>query len=223
MSEKKQRRRLPMSPDEVRSVFRAGHVILPLVGFVFIVGHLACDWKLSWELLVLLSVVLLPFILPLLGFYVGKIGALEINREIYRSDEFESVAIINEDSAPQPAVIPTTAPPPVIQLQAEQNHPDPNFYALTNDEQKVMRTLWKHQREYHKEGKASLWGFVIGSGSPDYRSFVRGVHSLMQRKLVKQDARGLAFLTHYGLGYADQNADLLEQVGDTWTEFEPAR
>ncbi|MBI5769161.1 MAG: hypothetical protein HZA93_15315 [Verrucomicrobia bacterium] len=227
VSETKKRRGLPMSTDEVRTLFRASHLVLPAAGLAVIVGHLACGWKLSWEFLVVLGVVLLPFVLPLLGFYVGKIGVIEMaNREIFENYESELVTAINEAPPAQP-VVPPPQPPPQSNAPASRLPdpiaPDPSFHALTGDEQKVMRTLWKHQHDYIKAGNTALWGFVIGSRSPDYRSFVRGVHSLMQRKLVQQDSRGLVFLTSYGIGYADRNADLLDQDGDSWTKFEPAQ
>jgi len=232
VSEKK-RRRIPISPAWVRFLFRAGHIVIPVVGTVFIYGHIVWHWILSWELIALVAMILVPFALPLLGFYVGKIGAIEMtDRDIF--EDFESrdelVTAINEIPPEPPtgaiSAVPPPPPPPPPTSQTphftERLPLDPHFNALASEEQKVMRTLWKFQSDYIKQGKSELWGFVVNSGSPDYRPFVRGVSSLMQRGLVKQDPRGLVFLTDHGLGYCDRNSDLIEQEGEAWTQFAPS-
>jgi hypothetical protein len=96
---------------------------------------------------------------------------------------------------------------------------DPHFNALVPEEQKMMRTLWKYQRDYIRQGKSELWGFAVGSSSPEYGKFARGFSSLAQRGLVHQDKKGLVYLSLKGLGYAQRNDDLLSEDGDVWTQF----
>ncbi|MBI3884532.1 MAG: hypothetical protein HY302_02200 [Opitutae bacterium] len=230
-SEKK-RRRIPISPGLVRFLFRASHIVIPLVGVLFVVGHLAFHWILTWELLVLIAATLVPFVLPLLGFYVGKIGVVEMtDRGIFEDVEAECAGITAINETPQdpivegdliPALVPPLAAPARDQPHlGTRLSLDPDFNSLTRDEQKVIRTHWKHQREY-LQGKLGIWGFVVAAGSPDDRSFFRGSSSLIRRGLVKRDARGLVFLTDYGIGFGDRNSDLLDQGGNVWTRFAPA-
>jgi hypothetical protein len=86
----------------------------------------------------------------------------------------------------------------------------------------MLRTLWRVQSEYISQGKRELWGFKVGESSADYREFVRGFSALKERGLVKEDARGLVFLTNTGVKYCQLNSDLIEMEGDAWTQFVPA-
>jgi hypothetical protein len=222
------RRRLPISANALATVFRAANWGIPIYTLVFISGHLFFHWRLSWELMTLIILGLLPLALPLLGFYIGKIGSIETNHSLFDSEDFEDSGTVSLDSAPSPSVPATVPPGPptpsasgVTETTAPTpSGPEPNFDALTSEEQKMLRTLWKFQSEYLRQDKDALWGFVIGSGSPDYRQFVRAVHSLMQRGFVKQQrGSGMVFLTERGILYCNLNADLIEKEGDAWTTF----
>ena len=78
----------------------------------------------------------------------------------------------SEGDLPAEAVAPAS-PAPLVQQQAPKRiPPGPHFEALTSEEKKMLRTLWRVQSEYISQGKQGLWGFM-----------------------VREDARGLVALT----------------------------
>jgi hypothetical protein len=206
------RQSIPLSPKAFRRLFLWSHWIVPLVAVFVIFAHVFWCLELSWELIVLIGAALIPFLLPLLFVYVGKIGVIEMREDIFHP-EIEDQALPPVVSAPQLAA-------PATQEQVSSRIPSgPHFLALTPEEQKMLRTLWRVQSEYISQGKRELWGFKVGESSPDYREFVRGFSTLAERGLVNQDSRGLAFLTNTGVKYCQLNSDLIEKGGDTWTQF----
>lgn len=204
-----------------RFFFFASHLVVPLTAVVVIIANVFCEVTLSWELISLVAVALLPFLLPLLGVYVWKIGGVELN-EVATSGVVPSTV----DQAPPPPPLNPPVPPPAAHVAPVPNPaPIPTFAsweALTSEEKKMMRTLWRFQSEYFRNGQPGLWGFTIGEGSPDYRGFVRGFSSLAQRGLVLQDPRALVFLTKMGIEFCRMNSDIIEKDGDAWTQFAPA-
>lgn len=209
----KKKRIIPISPGTFRGLFLWSHWVIPSVAVFFIFAHFFWCWKLSWELVALIGTALLPFLLPLFFVYVGKIGAIEMRDDIFHSD--------SEGELPAQAVAPEPTAP--AQLQTPRRiPPGPHFEALTSEEKKMLRTLWRVQSEYISQGKRELWGFMVREGSPDYREFVRGFNSLRERGIVQQDDRGLVALTNIGIEYCQLNSDLIEKGGDAWTQFVPA-
>jgi len=211
MVDKKPQRIALFSPRTFRKLFVVSHWVIPIVAVFFIFAHIYWRWELSWELMALIGTALLPFLLPLLVVYVGKIGAIEMRDDIFNSDVAEGFHI--DESRP---------PPPVPQQGASNRIPTgPHFEALTSEEKKMLRTLWRVQGEYIKQGNNLRWGFKVGEGLPDYREFVRGFSTLKERSLVDENDQGLVYLTDVGMRYCHLNSDLIEKGGDAWTQFGP--
>ena len=190
--------------------------------------------ELTWPLLVVIGVGLAPFAFPLLCVYIGKLGGLEPN------------TFGREGTKPRPEVPPDAPAPPWEPVQARPVGPgqageageraggsapgfpnapislvpDPN--ALTREEKKMLRTLWKQQKLYLDKGEALLWGFTVGPAATDYPEFVLAYGNLAQRGFVNMDPRNLVFLSDPGINYCRLFADRIGMDGEAWTKFAPA-
>lgn len=81
---------------------------------------------------------------------------------------------------------------------------------LSEETIKVLSTLWKHQQQYDPQ----FWGFLVGPGSPHYRTYVIGVGETMKLGLtVVSPENGMVFLTVEGIDYCKKNKDKLK---DDW-------
>lgn len=214
-SDASKRRRIdPALLKWMRFFFYAAHFVVPLAALAliggYIVGNLGCHrFDLSWQLLVVVAVALLPFLLPLAVAYVGKVGPVEMN------DGFPQEQIILRATAPgEQAAVPAGE-------AALAAHHGPNFDALTEDEKSVLKTLWTYQLKHTAGGGAGWWGFSVPPDSPTYKNFVRGSESLSERKLIGIN-KGLVFLNDKGLAYCNLNEEKLVQIKSYWTIFKPA-
>lgn len=223
------RRRIIAIPEErfFKALFYLGHVIIPTVGVILVLESARGCLELSWPLLTVFAVVLLPVLLPLFAVYVGKVFGIEFN-ELPRfavlpappTEGPSETEPINPEPGPtlessSPATVPYSQSPPLL----VREWPLPE--ALAPEERKVLRTLWKRQSEFLKEGKKELWGFVVGVNSTDYEQFLRGSTSLAQRRLIGIGAKGIVFLTTAGIGYCTAYASSLSGYGEAWDHFAP--
>lgn len=210
-----QRRIDPALLGWMRFFFYAAHFVVPLAAFaliaVYLAGYCECHhFDLSWPFLFVVGVALLPFLLPLVGAYIGKIGPVEL-----------------KDGLPQERTIPRTveapAAPPVAAMAGAATVIDlgPNFDALTDDEKSVLKTLWVYQVQHTAGRGAGWWSFSVPTESPTYKNYLRGVGTLSERKLVGID-NGMVHLNDKGLAYCDLNDAGLAAVKSYWTVFRPA-
>lgn len=208
-------------------LFYLAHAIVPFAAAMLLFCHFAFCVELSWQLLVIVAVALLPLLLPLICVYVGKAFGIELN-------DWPQSTVVPPPVSPAALAAPPappkgTTPQPESVASPQENaappapvHLWPHPNALAPEESKVLRTLWREQRRFIAEGRKELWGFVIGPGAPDFGEFVRGFSSLAQRGLVMQGAKGIVFLTNSGLEYAKLNEEKLNMKGDAWYKFVPA-
>jgi hypothetical protein len=229
------KRRIVAIPEEpfFKCLFYFGQFAIVCAGVALALGNIFLCVELTWPLLVVVAVALLPFLLPVVCVYVGRVFGIEFN-ELPRAGDVQPP----QSGLPPAPPVPPPAAPEVeeqpIQAQSELStaaaaqrgaellaiagQPHPN--ALAREEKKVLRTLWLEQSRYIAEGKNAYWGFVIGPGAPDFGEFVRGFGSLTQRGLTRVDAdRGLIFLTDPGIAYCKRNADIIDMKGEAWTQF----
>ncbi len=200
----------------MRFFFCAAHFVVPLaaVGLLlfYVLANLGCHrFELSWPFLLVFGVALLPFLLPLVSAYIGKIGPVEMR------DDTPRETTIPRKPAPE------AAPPPLGGAPAEAAAPaaGPNFDALTEDEKSVLKTLWVHQPNHTASGGAGWWSFNVPTNSPTYKNFIRGAGTLAERKLVGID-KGMVHLNDQGLAYCDLNKEQLAKVVSYWSVFRPA-
>lgn len=139
---------IPISPKAFRYLFIFSHWLIPLVGAFFIFGHFYWAWNLSWELMALIGFSILPFLLPLLFVYVGKIGNIEMRGDIFGYDE--SGPTTADNNANQPASL-----PPVKPLLA-----GPHFAALRMYMAMAMQPL------IYLNSAVSLWICLVKSFCP---------------------------------------------------------
>jgi hypothetical protein len=220
MSEVK--RRAVAVPEEgiFKLLFYLAHFVVPLTTLAFLFLHIYCGIDLTWQILILAGVGLLPFLLPLFCVYVGKIWEIELNDMATQGVVASGTFPPDPPGALSGKAPNTTTPSPTVESSTTPLGPDPN--ALTSAEKKMLRTLWKHQSRYISEGQPGLWGFSIRPVAPDYPEFVRGFNTLFERGIVMQNEQGLVFLTRAGIGYCQIFASAIDLEGEAWKQFVPA-
>jgi hypothetical protein len=58
------------------------------------------------------------------------------------------------------------------------------FDLLTNDEKKIMRTLWRYQRSSFHDDFSKRWTFKIFANTPEYPAFLMAVSELLRKGLI---------------------------------------
>jgi succinate dehydrogenase/fumarate reductase cytochrome b subunit len=61
---------------------------------------------------------------------------------------------------------------------------DAFFDSLTNDEKKIMRTLWRYQRSSFPDDFSKRWTFKIFTNTPEYPAFLMAVGELLGKGLI---------------------------------------
>ena len=195
-----------------KAYFIASHVVVPYVALQILVLCMCYDIALSWQLLVVVGLVLLPFLLPLVGGYVKKTNWFKMRGDPFNDESDESV----QDQGNQPPI-----QPPTVNAAAVVNPPD--FDALHPDEKSVLKTLWIHQIQ-HTIGKGlGWWGFSVPIDSDTHTNFINGVAALRTRNLVAQnDSTKMVFLNDAGLKFCSDNEAKFKAVLNYWKVFRPA-
>lgn len=199
--------------------FVAAHFVIPFVGLSLLQLALTYHVELSWQILVVYGVSVLPFALPLITAYVGKLGPVTMKTlgpwwaVIPGAPDKTLLSPATENVLPVPQQQPAVAPD---HAQAA----GPNFDALTADEKRVLKTLWTYQLQHTAGNGDGWWGFQVPESSADYPSYLRGAGSLSERKLVSL-AGGMVFLNEFGLRYCKQNIEKLRPVENYWKHFSP--
>lgn len=155
----------------------------------------------------LLVLTFLPIILRTITTYFEsfKIG----------KDGFEAKAIADNRGK-------TTAELDEREMVANSNSPDDISFSHPSSSRAILATLWHYQKKLFGEDSLQRWGFGIGIGSPDYRSYLEGLSSLLGANLVHQDQRGLSYLTNEGVGYCKEHSAILDADGPYYSKFAPA-
>lgn len=190
--------------------------LVPALSLVAIIAHVVFCVALSWELLTLVGLAMLPFILSLLNVFVGKAGPLEMKgNPAGKSDPAKVPKALPSPTNPSLHSAPTSP-----QTSAEQI-PDagPSWESLTPGEKKLLRTLWINMDAPMRESRSAPWGFRVPPTALDWKDFVRTFSTLNERGLVKQDVQGLAYLSDSGIRYCKMNYQ--DDGGDAFHGFVP--
>lgn len=195
-----------------KAYFVASHIAIPYVALQILVLCMSNDIALSWQLLVVVLLVLLPFLLPLIGGYVKETSWFKMRRNPFDDEGKEGI----QDQGKQPSIqLPIVTAAPVLNL--------PDFHSLHPDEQSVLKTLWVHQIQ-HSLGKGlGWWGFSVPSDSNTNSNFNIGVAALLARNLVVQnDSTKMIFLNDAGLKFCSDNEAKFKAVLNYWKVFRSA-
>jgi len=203
-----------------RWLFYAAHLVLPAAALWLSIAHIWWYVNLSWQLLIVATAGLLPFLLPLAAVYIGKLGPFEPRAYSSTIPATPPMEARSESQVQAPS--PQPAMPSGPQKKAYRIIRKSNLLPeVAVEEEKILRTLWFYQHEYQKSGRSDAWGFGVGQHSPNYSEFVRGFNWLMQRGFVLQDDRGLIYLTNSGREYCSKNSEKILTAGPAWSNFEP--
>ncbi|HVT81506.1 MAG TPA: hypothetical protein VHM90_12700 [Phycisphaerae bacterium] len=195
-----------------KAYFVAAHIAIPYIALQILVLCVCYDVVLSWQLLIVVGLVLLPFILPLIGGYVKETNWFKMRGDPFDEPGDEGV----QDQANPPPIAPIT-------VNAAPMHNPPAFDTLQPDEKSVLKTLWVHQIQ-HTIGKGlGWWGFSVPADSDTYSNFQAGVAALRARELVTQnEGTKLVFLNDAGLKFCSDHEAKLKAVSNYWKVFRPA-
>lgn len=86
-----------------------------------------------------------------------------------------------------------------------------SFESLPEEANKVVSTLWKHQKEYFGDNpRKGRWSFVVALGGPNFPDYLMGVGEGIKRGLVTIDPKsGQCLLTDAGVYYCEKNEEKL--------------
>lgn len=104
---------------------------------------------------------------------------------------------------------------------ANSKSPVDTAFPYPDDSRAILATLWHFQKKFFGEDSLQRWGFGIGIGSPDYRSFNNGLGALSENNLVHQDQRGICYLTNEGITFCKEHTAILDADGPFYTNFAP--
>jgi hypothetical protein len=86
----------------------------------------------------------------------------------------------------------------------------PGPVALSDEANKVLSTLWKHQRDYYDDHTRGRWSFAVGIASPLYADYLIGVGEAIKAGLVITSPKnGQTLLTDAGVRYCGEHQDQL--------------
>lgn len=170
---------------------------------------------LTWQAIIVFGAASLPFTLPLLAYYVKAVGkdGIMMNSGVF-SDTVDAPSKTKEEIKPEAA---TAAEPANAQAGAAKTLGD-----YSRPARKVLRTLWKFQREQFKDDFSQRWAFGVHPMAMDYPSFQTGVSELRFDGLILKDGRGMVFLTDKGIAFCRDNDNGIKGGGDVWDKFGPA-
>ena len=188
----------------MRNYLVACHLVLP-VAFV-LVAYLfrRHPTLLTWQVVVLLSLGGLPFILPLLSYYVKGFG----KDGVMMNNVFDGTV---------------SAPPDAASIVSnEGKSKEKTFSDYSKPARKVLRTLWKFQHEQFKGDFSQRWAFGVHPLAMDYPQFHSAIYELLFDGLILNDVRGMVFLSNNGVEFGKKNKAAIETDGDIWDRFGPA-
>jgi len=195
------------------------HLLVPVIFIGAAYLHYMDRLFLRWEFVVLLAVAALPLLLPLFARYVKGIGKDGIQfHPIFGAPVFVppsgSAPSFDPDPMPTPPPTPTPTPTPVVPIK--------KFTEYSKPARKVLRTLWKFQKEQFGDDFSKRWGFGIHPLALDFREFESGSAELRKDGLIQDDPRGMIFLTDAGIIFCRDRNSAFDGGGPVWSNFNAA-
>lgn len=108
------------------------------------------------------------------------------------------------------------------EMFANSNSPHDMEFPYSFSSRNILATLWHYQKKLFGATSLQRWGFGIGIGATDYRSYLEGLTPLVEANLVHQDQRGLCYLTNEGVSFCQQHTSILDSDGPYYNKFAPA-
>jgi hypothetical protein len=151
--------------------------------------------KFDWAGVALLGFVFLPWFIDLLR-SVKLPGGTELG--------FGKQQSITDKPTPPRATLKFVA--------AEKKYLD-----YSDDAKKILKTLWRYQKEYFKDQDQKRWTFTVSPAAPDHPAFLRGLSELVNTALVSiSPQNNHCMLTNEGIRFGRQNETALESFSDIY-------
>jgi hypothetical protein len=93
------------------------------------------------------------------------------------------------------------------------------FPMLTNQEKKVLATLWKYQKIHFPRNPEQRWTFTVGSNSPHYTQFSYGFLLLGAKGLATVAPSGQILLSNQGFNYCQSHDAEISRWPATYDDF----
>jgi hypothetical protein len=187
------------TPIQLMAVWFAG---LFLLDGAFLAGAFRISTP-TWvpAMLAISAVALVPLFLTAV-FLMQTVFRSHLQSDKYYADWLKRQEPRTQATTAEP--LPPQAPPQQPALQAA---------ALSPAATKILRTLWRYQKQHFKDDHSKRWMFAVNPLAPDYAVFLSGLSELVQRSLVAVSPDNhLCMLTNEGIAYMEQHPDL--QGGD---------
>lgn len=99
--------------------------------------------------------------------------------------KFTAGPISGESESGQGSTSPLEPSPQAINepARAEVDHIS-SFDSLTNDEKKIIRTLWRYQKLNFQDDYTRRWTFKVFANTPEYPTFLIAVSELLRKGII---------------------------------------
>ena len=95
------------------------------------------------------------------------------------------------------------APPRIVNAvneKAASASPSARFPSFAPDSQKVLRTLWRYQKDLFKNDHSRRWTFAVRPSAPEYHRYLDGISPLLKQGLISVSPETLqCMLTNEGV------------------------
>jgi len=183
-----------MKTDDQRRIPLWVRWLTSATAFVLLLGHLTCPkMKFDWIGVALLGFVVLPWFIDLVR-SVKLPGGTEV-------DLGKQQSTTDEPAPPVPHV--------TLKAAAVGNY--------SGNAKKILKTLWRYQREYFGSDPRKRWTFTVSPSAQDYAAFLHGLTELIDAALVSVNPQNNhCMLTNEGIRFCEQNETTLESFPDIY-------
>ncbi len=169
-------------------------ITISFITIIIFIAHVVFPdcFKIDEKSLVLIGIAVLPW----LSLFFKKI-------KLPGGVEAESDRQQGSTQEPQPPVS-------IVTIKEPEEKKIPTFSQLNAHTKKIIKTLWKYQKDLFKDDYSKRWTFGLYHVSDEYASYVIGLGELLELGLVsfaKDEKTVQCMLTNDGIKFCEDNID----------------
>jgi hypothetical protein len=226
-----------LSPKAYWIITASGALLATAAAGALAVGHIFWHVRLSWELVAVMGIMLLPCLLPVLSLFVGRLSVIEMR-------SFETLISLVDSRPTQNGANPhdtdsgaltggVAAGKATTRGELSNARIAKKFEEYSRPARFLLKTLWNLQSRHFGEEPTETRrvGYLPSSDAPYFGLFDTARLELLRDRLVRHDENGAVLLTDEGLKYcvdrknqlADGNVFSFEMFPDFGLALEAAR
>lgn len=95
---------------------------------------------------------------------------------------------------------------------------NPESFDLSSSPQslKILKTLWKHQKQYFQDDFSKRWMFIVTPQATVYGDFLTGLVQLFKAGYVAINPEHYCMLTNEGISYCKENEESIMNYPDIY-------